>query len=133
MNRAAHQSIPTQSGLRVNIERGHLEVTPAVVAIIAGHAASSCYGVMGMAASGLRDGFAQLLRRENLYRGVEVSLIESGLAIDLYVVLQYGVRIVEVVRNLQETVCFEVERAVGTSVAEVNVTVQGVYEDRSTI
>src|SRR6266851_4587936 len=107
---------------------GRIEVFPSAVAAIAGHAALSCYGVTGMAARGLRDGVAELLRRENVDRGVDV--VEGGLAIDLFVIVQYGMRISEVAHNLQETVKFEVERAVNVPVVEVNVNVQGVKEER---
>ena len=109
---------------------GRIEVFPSAVAAIAGHAALSCYGVTGMSARGLRDGVAELLRRESVDRGVEVVEVESGLAIDLYVIVQYGMRISEVAHNLQETVKFEVERAVNVPVVEVNVNVQGVKEER---
>jgi uncharacterized alkaline shock family protein YloU len=83
-----------------------------------------------MAARGLRDGVAELLRRESVDRGVEVVEVQGGLAIDLYVIVQYGMRISEVAHNLQETVKFEVERAVSVPVVEVNVNVQGVREER---
>jgi uncharacterized alkaline shock family protein YloU len=89
-----------------------------------------CYGITGMAARGLRDGVAELLRRESVDRGVEVVEVEGGLAIDVYVIVQYGIRITEVAHNLQETVRFEVERAVNVPVVEVNVNVQGVREER---
>jgi len=46
------------------------------------------------------------------------------------VIVQYGIRITEVAHNLQETVRFEVERAVNVPVVEINVNVQGVREER---
>jgi uncharacterized alkaline shock family protein YloU len=85
-----------------------------------------------MAARGLRDGFAELLRRENVDKGVEVVPVDDGLAIDVYVIVQYGIRISEVAHNLQETVKFEVERTVNVPVLQVNVNVQGVHEERQT-
>jgi uncharacterized alkaline shock family protein YloU len=100
-----------------------------VVGAIAGHAAVGCYGVMGMAARGLRDGVATLLRRENVHRGVEVHEVDGQLVIDLYVVVLYGVRITEVAQNLKSAVRFDVERATAVQVAEVNVFVQGVHGD----
>jgi uncharacterized alkaline shock family protein YloU len=109
---------------------GRIEVFPSAVAAIAGHAALRCYGVSGMAARGLRDGVAELVRRESVDRGVEVIELEGGLSIDLYVIVQYGMRISEVAHNLQETVKFDVERAVNVPVIEVNVNVQGVKEER---
>jgi len=120
----------TSTALAQARQWGRVEVFPTAVAAIAGHAALGCYGVAGMAARGLRDGFAELLRRESVDRGVEVVELEGGLAIDVYVIVQYGIRITEVAHNLQETVKFEVERSVGISVMEVNVNVQGVREER---
>jgi uncharacterized alkaline shock family protein YloU len=115
--------------LRQTRERGRVEVFLSAVAAIAGHAATECYGVMGMAARGLRDGVATLLHRENMHRGVEVREVAGQLVVDVYVVVQYGIRITEVAHNLQTAVRFEVERATGVSVAEVNVFVQGVHGD----
>ena len=109
---------------------GRIEVFPSAVGAIAAHASLGCYGIAGMAARGLRDGFAELLRRENVDRGVEVVEIEGGLGIDVFVIVQYGIRISEVAHNLQETVKFEVERSVGVPIVEVNVNVQGVREER---
>jgi uncharacterized alkaline shock family protein YloU len=82
-----------------------------------------------MAARGLRDGVAELLRRENAARGVEVVEHEEGLGIDVFVIVQYGIRISEVAHNLQEAVKFEVERSVNVPVVQVNVNVQGVREE----
>src|SRR6266487_1754609 len=124
---AEKEHFPTGS-LRSARELGRIEVFPAVVGAIAGHAALECYGIKGMAARGLRDGVALLLR-ENLHRGVEVREVDSQLAIDVYVVVQYGVRITEVAHNLKSAVRFEVERATGVPVGEVNVFVQGVHGD----
>lgn len=115
--------------LRSARDKGRIEVFPAVVGAIVGHAAIECYGIMGMAARGLRDGVATLLRRENVHRGVEVREVDDLLAIDLYVIVQYGVRITEVAHNLKSAVRFEVERATGVPVMEVNVFVQGVHGD----
>jgi uncharacterized alkaline shock family protein YloU len=109
---------------------GRIEVFPSAVGAIAAHASLGCYGITGMAARGLRDGFAELLRRENVDRGVEVVEIEGGLAIDVFVIVQYGIRISEVAHNLQQTVKFEVERAVNVPVAQINVNVQGVREEK---
>src|SRR5260370_25386442 len=72
---------------------GRIEVFPSAVAAIAGHAALSCYGVTGMAARGLRDGVAELLRRERVDRGVEGVEVEGGLAVNLFAIVQYVIGI----------------------------------------
>ena len=119
----------TTTALTQSRQWGRIEVFPSAVAAIAGHAATRCYGIGGMAARGLRDGFAELLRRENVDKGVDVEQADEGLVIDVYVIVQYGIRISEVAHNLQETVKFEVERSVNVPVVRVNVNVQGVREE----
>ncbi len=111
---------------------GRVEVSPRVVASIVGHAANECYGVVGMAARGLRDGIAERLNRENAHRGVEVAVEESGIRIELYIIAQYGTRISEVAHNLMSAVRYAVERSLGLPVIAVNVNVQGIHlEDLS--
>lgn len=106
---------------------GRIEVSNQVIASIAGHAANGCYGVVAMAARGLRDGIAERLQRENLHRGVEVRVEEDGISIDLYVVVEYGVRITEVAHSLQDAVRYQVEKALAINVKNVNVNVQGIH------
>jgi uncharacterized alkaline shock family protein YloU len=106
---------------------GRIEVSPRVVASIVGHASNECYGVVGMAARGLRDGIAERLNRETVYRGVEVEVREDGLVIELYIIAQYGTRISEVAHNLMSAVKYEVERTLGLDVIAVNVNVQGIH------
>jgi len=98
-----------------------------VVASIAGHAANECYGIVGMAARGLRDGIAERLNRDNLHRGVEVEAREGGILIELYVIAQYGTRISEVAHNLMSAVKYTVEKTLGLPVLAVNVNVQGIH------
>jgi uncharacterized alkaline shock family protein YloU len=106
---------------------GRIEVSRHVVATIAGHAAAECYGVVAMAARGLKDGLAERLRRENIHRGVEVEVREDGVAISLYVVVEFGTRISEVANNLSNAVRYSIERTLGLPVLEVNINVQGIH------
>ncbi|HVB78205.1 MAG TPA: Asp23/Gls24 family envelope stress response protein [Candidatus Nitrosotalea sp.] len=130
MSRTAAQGSPSALGvLRSPRPRGSVELFPAVVRLIAGHAALECYGVMGMAARNLREGVAIRFRGPSAHRGVELREAEGRLEIDLYVVIEYGVRITVVARNLQDTVGFAVRQATGIDVSAVNVFVQGVHDD----
>ena len=119
----------TSSPLTRSAPLGAIEVSPRVVVSTVGHAASECYGVVGMAARGLSDGIAELLNRENLHRGVHIEVTERGLSIELYVVVQHGVRIVEVAHNLMSAVKYAVEKSLGLSVIAVNVNVQGIQAE----
>ena len=108
---------------------GRIEVSPRVVASIVGHAANETYGIVGMAARGLRDGIAERLKRENVHRGVEIQVTPDGLVIELYVIVEYGTRISEVAHNLMSAVSYSVERTLGLPVVSVNVNVQGIHAE----
>ncbi|MHB0859498.1 MAG: Asp23/Gls24 family envelope stress response protein [Anaerolineae bacterium] len=104
---------------------GAIKVSPKAIASIAGEAVLKCYGVVGMAAATLRDGIAEILQVGNYHHGVEVRVLDGHIAIDLYVVIEYGTRISEVAQNIMQSVKFSVERSLGMSVSEVNIHVQG--------
>lgn len=104
---------------------GKIEVSPLAIATIASRAVLECYGIVGMASSSLTHGLAELLNMDHSRRGVEVELHDDQIVIDLFVVLEYGVRVSEVAHNVMESVKFNVERALGIPVAKVNVHVQG--------
>jgi uncharacterized alkaline shock family protein YloU len=99
---------------------GDIDISPTAVASIVGQSVHQCYGVVGMSRKGLR----QLLSRNASRRGVEVHLTPEGLVIDVYVILQYGVRIKVVAESIQRTVKYHVEKAMGQPVTAVNVYVQ---------
>lgn len=107
-------------------EYGRISIAEEVVATLAGVAATECYGVVGMASRKIKDGLAELLGRENLTRGVEVSIDGRRVAVNLYVVVGYGTRISEVARNIVDQVRYAIEQATDLEVAEVKIHVQGV-------
>ena len=71
-------------------EYGTVSVDNAIIAHIAGVSAIECGGVVGMAAKNMKDGFVQLLKMENLYKGVKVRNNEDLLEIDLHLIVEYG-------------------------------------------
>ncbi|MFO7265086.1 MAG: Asp23/Gls24 family envelope stress response protein [Bacillota bacterium] len=107
-------------------ELGELRIANEVVAIIAGLAATEVQGVAGMS-GGLAGGIAELLGYKNLSKGVRVEVGEEQAAIDLFVVVEYGVSIPEVAWKIQESVKRAVESMTGLQVVAVNVHVQGVH------
>ncbi len=106
---------------------GKIEVKSKAVASVAARAVFECYGVVGMASKTLRDGLAVLLQKDNPHRGVEVRLVDrNNIVVDLYVVIEYGMRISEVAHSIMSSVAFYLERSLDLPVVQVNVNVQGV-------
>ena len=103
---------------------GSIHVSPQAIATIAYQAAQHSYGVVGMASKNLVNGLAHLLVNDPT-RGVEVHLHDDQIDIDLYIVIEYGTRIKSVATSVANTVRFQVEKALGLRVNQVNVHVQG--------
>lgn len=107
-----------------NGNQGMIEISTTAVSTIANQAINQCYGVVGMADKSLVSGIAKLLSRDSK-RGIDVELEENEIKIDVYVIVEYGVRIKTVAESIQHTVKFHVEKSIGLPVREVNVFVQG--------
>lgn len=113
------------------LEYGQIKIADEVVGIIAGLAAIEVEGVAGMS-GGLAGGIVEMLGRKNLSKGVKVEVGERETAIDLYIIVDYGVKIPEVSLAVQESVKSAVETMTGLNVIEVNVNIQGVNMEKET-
>ena len=105
---------------------GELIVPDEVIAQIVGLTVLECYGIVGMAATSLTQGVARLLSRERITQGVAARREGDGLAIDLYVVVEYGLNLAEVASTVRHRVAYEVERLTGLPVQAVEVHVDDV-------
>ena len=105
---------------------GSISVSEEAIASLAGGVITECYGVVGMASKQvLKDGWAELLNKENYSRGVRVKETENGLD-DLYIIACFGVKISEAVKEAQKKVKYVLEKTLTVDVNRVNVFVQGV-------
>ena len=112
-------------------EYGKITFADEVVAIIAGLAATEVDGVAAMS-GGFAGGFTEMLGMKNLSKGVKVEIGEKEAAIDLYIIVEYGVRVPEVAWKIQENVKKTVETMTGLDVVEVNIHVQGIDFEKQT-
>lgn len=104
-----------------------------VVGVIAGIAAMEVDGVAGMAGGLAAEVSERMLGKKNLSKGVKVQVGEKEAVIDLYIIVEYGVRIPDVATRVQENVKRAVESMTGLECVEINIHIQGVSfftEDR---
>ena len=104
---------------------GSIRIADEVVSVIAGLAAMDVDGVAGMS-GGLIGGIAEMLGRKNFSKGVKVEVGEKETAVDITLVVTYGVDIRQVVTEVQKNVRRAIESMTGLKVIETNVQVQGV-------
>ncbi|HOB19297.1 MAG TPA: Asp23/Gls24 family envelope stress response protein [Candidatus Atribacteria bacterium] len=105
---------------------GEIIISDDVLAVLAGITAIGCYGIVGMASKRATDGIVELLGLDNLSRGVKVYTQDNEVIIDLFIIVEYGISIAAVAKNVIDTVKYNVENLTGTTVKKVNITVEGV-------
>ncbi|QDQ10808.1 Asp23/Gls24 family envelope stress response protein [Streptomyces spectabilis] len=110
--------------------RGRTTIADGVVEKIAGLAARDVLGVHAMG-GGLARTFGAVRDRvpgssKSVTRGVKAEVGEVQTALDLEVVVEYGVSIADVARAVRENVVAAVERMTGLEVVEVNIAVSDV-------
>jgi uncharacterized alkaline shock family protein YloU len=107
-----------------NKPHGSLNISPRAVATIAFNASMQSYGVVGLASKNIFDGLANVLVKDPVH-GIDVHYDEEHLDIDLYIIVEYGTRIKSVASSVAKIVQYQVEKAVGIKVNNINVHVQG--------
>lgn len=106
---------------------GDIHLSLDVVASITGGAATECYGVVGMASQKImKDGFYDLLGKNNYAKGIVVEDGETGIILNVYIIVGYGVKISEVVYEVQKKVKYVLETTLDIDIEAVNVFVQSI-------
>ena len=103
---------------------GGIHISPNAVAAIAYHATLQSYGVVGLAPKNFAEGVALTITREPA-RGVTVRYDGENIDIDLYIIVAWGTRIMTVADSVANAVRYNVEKALGMPIHEVNVHVAG--------
>ena len=58
----------------------------------------------------LKDGIAEILRRENFSKGVVVKQEDNKISIDMYIIVSYGTKISEIAHNVQSQVKYNLDK-----------------------
>jgi len=95
-----------------------------VIAIIAGLAANEVEGIAGMTNANAAGGM--LSKNRNVTRGIRVDLGTEEVAVDLFVIVEYGTPIQRAALDAQENVRKAIESMTGLHVVRVDVHVQNV-------
>ncbi|MBR4393239.1 MAG: Asp23/Gls24 family envelope stress response protein [Oscillospiraceae bacterium] len=108
--------------MSITSDKGTISVTNDVISYLAGDAATSCFGVKGMAGRSKEGGPLQLLRRESMSRGVEVIYNDDGsISLDLHIGVDQGVNMSTVARSIKKEVSYKLSKSTGVPVKAVDV------------
>lgn len=110
----------------VESEYGQVSIDNNVVASIAGAVASKCYGVVGMAAKSRKDGIVNLLKPDNMSKGIKITAADGGIVVEMHIMVEYGVNIKAICSSIVHNVEYTIENSVGLRVNKVDVIVESV-------
>ena len=106
-------------------EKGSINISEDVIAVIAAAAASEVEGVHGLFFTPGRE-LTNMLGRKSLSRGIKMLIDGEKLVIDVYIMADMGYSVSDVGAEIQKAVMSAVEAAVGVTVSSVNVHICGV-------
>jgi len=124
---------PSTSLSRLTTDEGKITVAQSVVQKIAGMACREVPGVHAMGSSSSSRALGAIRSRipgssgPNVAQGVAVEVGETQAAIDVDIVVEYGVSIADIGQGIQRNVKAAVEQMTALEVVEVNVNVGDVY------
>ena len=103
-------------------DRGRIAITQSAVTQLVGAAAAESYGVVALAG---RSWLSRIVPW-GIEKGVDVELRPDGLAVELHVVVEHGLKLAEVAETVRSRVQYELERMVGLPIASLEVHIDGV-------
>lgn len=112
---------------------GEIKISEDAIAQVAGEAATSCYGVMGLVSkntltSAISEGVNKLLKKRDYVKGVYCLKAKKGYQVDVYIVVAYGVKLTEVVMEVQKKIAYDLKKTFPIDFWRVNVFIQDVQE-----
>jgi uncharacterized alkaline shock family protein YloU len=107
-------------------ELGTIQIAPEVLETIAGLATLEIEGVAGMS-GGLVGGISEMLGLKSLTKGVKVQIGEIDAIIDISIIIEYGSRIPDVCRQIQQSVKQTIYSMTGIHVPTVHIHIDYVH------
>ena len=109
--------------INITNESGTIRITDDVFTNLAGDAATSCFGVKGMAGRSKDGGPLQLLRRESMSKGVVVhyNAEDDSISLELHIGVDQGVNMAAVARSIMKEVSYKLTKNTGVPVKAVDV------------
>lgn len=109
-----------------NDGNGKVEIAPEVIEVIAGIAAGEIEGVSGMRGN-FAAGVVERLGKKNHGKGVKVEINETGIRVDVYCLMKFGVSIPTVAQSIQDNIRQTLLNMTALEPEEVNIHVVGVH------
>lgn len=107
-------------------QTGRIEVSTEYFAKLIGNAASSCFGVAGMAPHGKQKLRNLITKKDYSDNGVKITGNIDMINIDLHIIVAYGMNINAIAKSITNKVKYVVTDVTGIKVGKVTVRVDGI-------
>ena len=112
---------------KLQTEQGEICISDKVLSDITGAAATSCYGVKGMAYRSMTDGIVHLLRPTAMSKGVHITQHDEGdISIELHIIVEHGVNMIAISREIISQVRYLVNKTAGARIRSVDVCIDSI-------
>jgi len=109
-------------------ENINLSISEEVISTLAGRVVLSVTGVYSLY-GGIMGGINNMLGKKNA-QGIKVDINGNEISMDVYIVVEYGVKIPDIAWDIQDKVKKELENMTGMIVTTVNVHIQDINYDK---
>ena len=108
--------------INITNSNGSIRITDDVFTYLAGDAATSCFGVKGMAGRSKDGGPLQLLRRESMSKGVVVHYNDdNSVSLELHIGVDRDINMIAVSHSIINEVTYKLQKNTGVPVKAVDV------------
>jgi len=113
--------------IRVQNERGTINISHDVFTNLTGDAATNCFGVKGMTVRSVTDGLVHLLRIESMGKGVRVTRnSDNTISIELHIAVDQGVNIPVICESIKDRVRYQVTKGTGVEVKRIDIFIDSI-------
>ena len=109
-------------------ENVNLSISEEVIATLAERVIVSINGVFSLN-GGIMGGINNMLGKK-VSQGIKVDINKNEISMDVYITVEYGVKIPDIAWEIQDKVKKELENMTGMIVTVVNVHIQGINYDK---
>ena len=104
---------------------GKVNIADDVIGVIGSIAAAEIEGIKALSGS-FSEEMMEIVGKKNFNKGVRVEMDDNIVLIELSVIVDYGTKIHEIAKEVQENVKLAIESMTGFKVSAVNVFVEGI-------
>ena len=123
---------PIDSIDRIHEENiGEVKIADDIIAVCAVNAILRTEGVAGLSGNITEMISEKIMRKESISKGIKVNQSDEGVQIDVFVDVEYGVKIPVVAWDIQKNVKAEIESMTDRTVTAVNIHVMRVKEKKT--